>query len=91
MDYQEQVKKLDPALVKRLRDAVEIGRWPDGQLLTPEQREHSLQAIIAWEAVHLTEDQRVGFIDKGKKAQAELADGPEPLRWLDDSMGASEE
>jgi uncharacterized protein YeaC (DUF1315 family) len=90
VDYQEQVKKLDPALVKRLRRAVEIGRWPDGQLLTSPQREHSLRAIIAWEAAHLTEDQRVGFIDKGKKAQGEVCDSPEPLRWLDDSMGASE-
>ncbi len=89
MDYQAFVETLSPELVARLRRGVETGRWPDGRELTPEQREHSLQAVIAWERRHLPEAERVGYIDKGKKASPEDLKTEQELRWVDGDKGES--
>lgn len=90
MDYQSLIDTLSPDIVARLRQGIETGRWPDGQLVTPEQREHSLQAVIAWEQQHLSEKDRVGYIDKGRKAAASAGNelGTEQqLRWVAQSEG----
>ena len=65
--------------VARLRTAVELGKWPDGSLLTEQQRELCMQAVIMWESCHLDQAQRTGFIDRGSKAEGELCDDPQPL------------
>lgn len=54
---------ITPEIHENLKSAVETGRWANGDRLTPQQLEHSLQAIIAYEARHLPEEQRVGYID----------------------------
>lgn len=85
MDYQSLIETLSPEIVARLRQGIETGRWPDGQPLTPAQREHSLQAVIAWEQQHVPEAERVGYIDKGRKAAAAPgrdSDKEEQLRWV---------
>jgi uncharacterized protein YeaC (DUF1315 family) len=82
MDYRQLIDSLSPELYQRLQRAVELGRWPDGRPLTPEQREHALQAIIAWGEQHLQESERVGYIDRGHKAGARCDDPAElPLKW----------
>ncbi len=58
---------MTPELLAAFRLAIEIGKWPDGRRLTPEQRETCMQAVIAWELKHLPEEQRTGYIDKGEK------------------------
>jgi uncharacterized protein YeaC (DUF1315 family) len=58
---------LTPDIVDRLRTAVEIGKWPNGDRLTTEQRSTSMQAVIIWEMKNLPDNQRTGYIDKGKK------------------------
>ena len=46
-----------------MRRAVETGRWPDGRRLTPEQRELSLQAVLAWEIRNnVPEHERTGHV-----------------------------
>ena len=81
MHYQELIDRLHPELVQRLRNAVETGRWPDGREVTAEQREHSLQAIIAWESARLPEEERTGFIDRSRKERAPQAADTQELRW----------
>lgn len=54
---------MDPEVHENLKTAVELGKWPDGRRLTPEQLEYCLQAIIAYEQ-QLPEEQRVGYIDR---------------------------
>lgn len=57
---------MTPNIYQRLKSAVELGKWPDGRLLSEEQKQISLQAVIAYEIKHnLPEDQRIGFIDGG--------------------------
>ncbi len=82
MDYQQLINAMTPDLYRRLRRAVELGKWPDGQTLTPEQRESALQAVIAWGEQHLPAEERVGYIDRGHK-NGDSCDNPEetPLNW----------
>ena len=86
MDYQQMIESLTPELYRSLRRAVELGRWPDGSRLTPEQREHAMQAIIAWGERHLDATERVGYIDRGRKA-GDTCGEPEatPLNWQERS------
>lgn len=82
MDYQQLIDTMTPEIYRNLKNSVEVGKWPDGKALTREQREHAMAAIIAWGQAHLSEHERVGFIDKGHKA-GEVCDDPEemPLSW----------
>ncbi len=91
-EYDKLVDSLTPAIYERLRLAVETGKWPDGREVTPAQREHCLSAIIAWGERNLPPEQRVGFIDRGRKGgTAQLgASRDEPLRWHDDGSRGDE-
>ena len=82
MDYQQLVETMTPAIYQNLKRSVEIGKWPDGKSLTPEQRQEAMQAVIAWGKLHLPENERVGFIDKGHKAGDSCDDPQETaLKW----------
>jgi len=39
--------------------AVELGKWPDGVKLTPEQKEYSLQAVMLYQARHNVDAQHM--------------------------------
>ena len=82
MDYQNMIESMSPEVYQSLRQAVEIGKWPDGRPVSREQRENAMQAIIAWGQRYLPAQDRPGFIDKGKKA-GDSCDDPEetPLNW----------
>lgn len=60
--FTELVGNITPEIYQGLRQAVEIGKWPDGRKLSTEQKELSLQAMIAWEIKNLPEEQRTGFM-----------------------------
>ena len=60
--FNEMIQNITPEIYQSLKLAVEIGKWSDGNKLTPEQRELSLQAMIAWEVHNLPEDQRTGYM-----------------------------
>lgn len=69
MTYEELIKRLDPSVYRNLKQSLELGKWPDGRKLTPEQRSISMEAIIYYEEHHqVPEEQRVGYLDRGKKA-----------------------
>jgi len=82
MDYRQLIDSMTPEIYRSLRRAVEIGKWPDGKPLSPEQRSESLQALIAWGELYLPESERIGFIDRGHKA-GEVCDDPveTTLKW----------
>ncbi len=94
MDFNQLITNITPEIYASLKRAVEIGRWPDGRRLTDEQRQLSLQAVIAWEAKFLPETERTGYIDRGSKADDEVCDShdhtdeqghqgtEQPVKWL---------
>lgn len=53
-----------------MRRAVELGRWPDGRVVSDPQRELCLQAVIAWETKNLPEEERTGFMPQKCESDA---------------------
>ena len=82
MNYQQMIESMSPEIYRSMRQALELGRWPDGRPLTAKQKEDTMQAVIAWGEKHLPPEQRIGYIDRGKKA-GEVCDEPDekPLNW----------
>ena len=84
MDYVQLIATMSPEIYQSLIRSVELGKWPDGRPVTPQQRENAMQAIIAWGESHLSEQDRVGYIEKKEKV-GDSRDAPleTPLNWKD--------
>jgi uncharacterized protein YeaC (DUF1315 family) len=80
MELDELIGQMTPEVHKNLRRAVEVGKWSDGTPLSQQQKEHSLEAVIAYEEKHMSEQDKVGYIDRGKKAKTDVCDDPQPLK-----------
>lgn len=82
LSFDRLIDSVTPEIYQNLKQAIEIGKWPDGRQLTLEQKEHTLQAVIAYEHQHVCEQERVGFIDRGRKKEGEVCasnDEPQPV------------
>jgi len=66
MDFQTLISNITPDIYQNLKSSLELGKWPTGQPLSPEQKELITEALIAYEHEHLPENQRTGFIERGK-------------------------
>lgn len=71
--YEALLAQMTPEIHARLKTAIELGKWDSGERLTPAQLEHCLQAVIAWDHLHLPEHERVAFIDRSglRKSQCD--------------------
>lgn len=66
MNFEQVIETLDPDIYQRLKRAVEIGKWPDGRVLTEEQKATSMRAVLAYEVKHnVPKAERVGYLDTG--------------------------
>ncbi len=63
MNYLQLIETMSPEIYQSLLRSVALGKWPDGKILTDEQRENAMQAVIAWGERHLAEQDRVGYIE----------------------------
>ena len=70
MEYLKVLEHLNPTIYEQLKQSLEVGKWPDGELLTERQKEIVMQALIGWGEIHLPAEQRIGYIDKGKKEKS---------------------
>ena len=43
-------KSISPELYQRIQQAVETGKWLDGEKLTEQQKAHSLQLLMAYQS-----------------------------------------
>jgi hypothetical protein len=59
---QELLNGLTPEMYQKLKLAIEIGKWPTGGMVSKEQRELCMQALIAYEKKHLPKEQHSGYI-----------------------------
>jgi uncharacterized protein YeaC (DUF1315 family) len=71
MKFEDIVNSLNPEQYASLKRAVELGKWPDGRVLAGEQRELSLQVLIAYDARHKPEEERIGYVHTEKKTECE--------------------
>ena len=61
-DFIKMIDNIDPDTYASLKQALELGKWPDGSKLTREQKELTMMAIIGWEQKNLPEEQRSGYL-----------------------------
>ncbi|MTD39842.1 DUF1315 family protein [Erwinia sp. CPCC 100877] len=52
MEMEQILAAMTPEIYQRLATAVELGKWPDGVPLTPEQKENTLQLLLLWQSRH---------------------------------------
>lgn len=64
----ELVESLTPSMVSDLKQAIELGKFPDGRVVSREQKELMIEATILYEALKLPEEDRTGFIHRKKQA-----------------------
>lgn len=62
----EYVKNITPSLYEQLKTAVETGKWLDGNPLTEEQKEHSLQLVIAYQNEFNTQPEHFSINKSGE-------------------------
>ena len=62
MDFQQLIESMSPDIYERLKQGVELGKWPNGQRLTKEQTAQSLQAVIAYEHRNMGDEERTGYL-----------------------------
>lgn len=75
MQHEQLIANMTADLYQRLLDAVETGRWADGQALTPSQREDTLALVMLYQARHLEQDEPFSISKNGtlvEKSKAEL-------------------
>lgn len=65
-DLDEMLAAMTPEIYQRLATAVELGKWPDGVALTPEQKENSLQLVMLWQSRHNTDAQHMTIDTQGQ-------------------------
>lgn len=78
MNFDALIDSITPETYQSLLRALELGKWADGNRLTPEQKEHVMQAIIAYGEKNLAVQERVGYIDRGTKDEGEMCDDSAP-------------
>ena len=79
MDLQQLLNSITPDIYQQLQKAVEIGKWPDGQNISEEQRSLCMQAIIAYDQ-RKPEIERTGYVPPKDSACAPN-DKPKPIKW----------
>ncbi|MDJ1654898.1 YeaC family protein [Raoultella sp. Ech2A] len=86
MDIEQIIDSMTPEVYQRLATAVELGKWPDGVALTPEQKGNSLQLVMLWQARHNVQAQHMTIDTSGQmvmksKQQLKVEFGitPEPI------------
>ncbi|HIF6640502.1 YeaC family protein [Serratia sp. IR-2025] len=75
MDLKDLIAAMTPEIYQRLVQAVELGKWPDGVALTPEQKENSLQAVMLWQSMNNVDPQHMSIGTDGQivmKSKQEL-------------------
>lgn len=50
MNVEQILSAMTPEVYDRLRQAVETGKWPDGNPLSEEQKENCLQAVLLYQS-----------------------------------------
>ena len=89
------LKTMNSEIRDNLARAVEIGKWPDGNALTEQQRAYAMQAVMLWDSQHGQEEDEPFKVLRGgkvirqmdKKAQPKQRESDKPdsqdinIRW----------
>ena len=68
MNFEDVAESIDNDVYLRFKEALELGKWPNEQKLTEDQKEICLQAVMLYEAKNqFKENERIGYVDNSKK------------------------
>ncbi|VUD48780.1 hypothetical protein TDB9533_01302 [Thalassocella blandensis] len=81
MELNKVLEALTPEIVEKFKLAIELGKWPDGKRLTPEQLEICMQAVIAYEHKFVEETARTGYVPPKDACASESQPEESPLTW----------
>ncbi|WP_432474018.1 YeaC family protein [Amphritea sp. HPY] len=76
MTFEKMIAAMTPDVYQSLKQAVELGKWPNGERLSQDQKETCLRAVIAYDSAKLPEEERTGFIGRTKKDGSLHGDDP---------------
>jgi uncharacterized protein YeaC (DUF1315 family) len=62
MEYNQLIAQLTPEVYQRLKAAIEIGKWPDGRVLTADQKASCMEAVLRYQALKLDASQHSGYM-----------------------------
>ncbi|MCS2172609.1 YeaC family protein [Scandinavium sp. TWS1a] len=89
MEIEQIIDGMTEDVYQRLATAVELGKWPDGVALTPEQKENCLQLVMLWQARYNTNAQHMTIDTQGQmvmKSKQQLKEdfglAPKPIATL---------
>jgi uncharacterized protein len=83
MTFDRMIQQMTPDIYQSLKQAVALRKWPDGRLLTPEQTELCLEAVMRYEIEHnVPEDQRVGYLQQQGCGSQEETDEGDSIKWV---------
>ena len=74
-EFLQAIRLMPEEVYERLKTAVELGKWPDGKPLTDEQKATSLQAVMAWQSMHIDNPEHMNIRRDGEivmKSKSEL-------------------
>ncbi|TLF48733.1 DUF1315 family protein [Halomonas urmiana] len=65
MSFDRMIQQMTPSIYESLKQAVSLRKWPDGRMLTAEQTELCLEAVMRYEVENqVPEEQRVGYLQR---------------------------
>ena len=77
------VISLTPEMADDLKRAIELGKFPDGSVVSGQQKELMLEATIIYDSLKLPEQDRTGFIHRKKTASGILNSSPDIIPFKD--------
>jgi len=74
-EFDNKAAQLTPELYERFKTALEIGKWPDGRIVSDAQKQIAMEAVIIYEHHHVAPQQHLGAIeDKCRSASSDATD-----------------
>ncbi|SHF41531.1 hypothetical protein SAMN02745148_02570 [Modicisalibacter ilicicola DSM 19980] len=82
MTFERMIRQMTPSVYESFKQAVALGKWPDGRRLTAEQTELCLEAVMRYEIEHgVPEHERVGYLGASGCGSA-TNDGGDGVKWV---------
>lgn len=66
MQYDDVMRAVTPEIYERMKTAIETGRWPDGNRLTPAQLDNAMEIVIFYQARKLNQTEHFSINSSGE-------------------------
>jgi uncharacterized protein YeaC (DUF1315 family) len=72
MNFDQLAQNMTPDIYSRIRESVELGKWPNGVSLTKEQKGLCIEAMLKYEITNkIPEHKRTGYLESACKSSTE--------------------